>query len=143
MKNCICQKLATTVNNGTTIDGRDVNEYIKDKMADFDAHATTWNLTESVQELAPARCKDGDKVNDVYCDVSCHAIGHVNGNCSHDASSCHCSAETVTSRQWATCLNSDVCTAFCASKNNTRGECVGESGWDCHCLIIGASGEPG
>lgn len=69
-----------------------------------------------------------------FCAGTCHAIGRVTGECNPSRTDCTCSEQTVSPRQWATCLDTGICSIYCVRKGFARGKCAGPTGWDCNCV---------
>ncbi len=58
------------------------------------------------------------------------------GECNDDFSDCECSAEMVTPKQYAMCLDEGVCSVGCQKDGFSKGECQGMTGWDCKCINV-------
>ena len=129
--NCICSEEELDV--GDKIDELlgdvDVIEYVREKMREFGDVVQSWDLDDAVPT---SRCQLSD--DDAVCVGSCHAIGRVTGECNEAMTDCTCSKEKVTAKQYATCLDTSICSVYCQHKKYQSGKCVGPTGWDCKCV---------
>jgi len=104
---CICNEEELDIEERITelLGGQSIKEWIEDKVRFFHKQVEGLDFTEDVKKLVPSRCQ----ISDRFCQDSCYAIGKINGTCNSDKTDCTCSEESVSSKQYALCIEDGFC----------------------------------